>query len=170
VGGGGLGPRGPLPYAYTRLRRRDALTAGLEDTSIVTNEGSVRQVAPLAGATVHATLVPEIVPQPPDLTYPVLWDNDAPLLVTNRFGAGRTAHLAGGTDRLNVTSGPPDHQRLLENALAWALAGDAGDAGAPGGPGASGGQLVETDAPPDLHVTLLRRRADGALYLHLVSY
>jgi hypothetical protein len=147
---------GPLPYAYTRLRRRNRLTAGFEGTDVIANEGLVRPVAAVEGAQVHATLVPEIFPQPPDLSYPTLWDNDAPVLVSHRFGKGRAVYFANGTDRLNVTSGHPDHQRLLENALAWALAG------AP--------PLVETDAPEDVHVTLLRQPATGTLSVHLVNY
>lgn len=156
VQGIGLSRRGPLPYAYTRIRRRDVLFAGLEETEILTNEGEIRPVTVRDGAQVHATLVPEVFPQPPDLSYPTLWDNDAPVLVTNRFGRGRAVYLANQTDRLNVTSGHPDHQRLLENALAWALEGRPA--------------LVETDAPPYLHVTLLRQPATGNIYVHLVNY
>ncbi|MBI3973169.1 MAG: beta-galactosidase trimerization domain-containing protein [Chloroflexi bacterium] len=152
----GLGRRGPLPYAYTRIRWRDTLTAGFDETEAITNEGYVRQVAPRDGAQVHATLVPEIFPQPPDLSYPSLWENDAPVLVTNRYGGGRVVYFANQTDRLNVTSGHPDHQRLLENALRWALDGKP--------------PLVETDAPADVHVTLLRQPHRGALYVHLVNY
>ena len=154
----GLPARGPLPFAYTRIRLRDALTAGFEGTEIITNEGFVRQVGVRDGARVHATLVPEIFPQPPDLSYPALWDNPAPVLVTNRYGQGRAVYFANQTDRLNVTSGHPDHQRLLENALAWALDLEHEP------------PLVETDAPPDLHVTLLRQPATGALFVHLVNY
>jgi hypothetical protein len=87
-----------------------------------------------------------------------LWDNPAPVLVTNRYGQGRTVYFANQTDRLNVTSGHPDHQRLLENALAWALDLEHEP------------PLVETDAPPDVHVTLLRQPATGALLVHLVNY
>jgi hypothetical protein len=104
----------------------------------------------------HATLVPEIFPQPPDLSYPTLWDNDAPLVLTHRFGRGRVVYLAGQTDRLNVTSGHPDHQRVLENALAWSLE--------------TSPPLVDTDAPPHVHVTVLRQPATSRLYLHLVNY
>ena len=174
----GVPPRGPLPHSYARLRRSGlhgapdapgaagasdtssedarALLAGFEGTEVLTNEGQVRTVAPAPGATVPVTLVPEIFPQPPDLSYPTLWENEAPLLVTHRCGAGKVVYFAGQTDRLNVTSGHPDHGRLLANALAWALEGHP----AP----------VETDAPPDVHVTLLRQPATGRLYVHLVNY
>jgi hypothetical protein len=156
----GVLARGPLPFSYARLRRPDGppasgLLAGFDGTDVVTNEGHVRPVAP-AGAQVHATLIPEIFPQPPDLSYPTLQDNDAPLVATHSFGTGRVVYLAGQTDRLNVTSGHPDHGRLLVNALAWALEDDAA--------------LVETDAPEDVHVTLLRQPATGRLYAHLVNY
>ncbi|HEV2125910.1 MAG TPA: beta-galactosidase trimerization domain-containing protein, partial [Chloroflexota bacterium] len=150
VQGIGLSRRGPLPYAYTRIRRRDVLFAGFEETEILTNEGEIRPVTVREGAQLHATLVPEIFPQPPDLSYPTLWDNDAPVLVTNRFGRGRAMYLANQTDRLNVTTGHPDHQRLLENALAWSLEGQP--------------PLIETDAPSHLHVTLLRQPATGNVY------
>jgi hypothetical protein len=141
--------------------------AGFEETEVMTNEGFVRPVAARDGVQVCATLVPEVFPQPPDLSYPTLWDNESPLLVANRFGEGRAVYIANQTDRLNLTSGHPDHQRLLANALTWALAG------AP--------PLVTLETPrpedaADVHVTLLRRpSADGAaaggtLYLHLVNY
>jgi hypothetical protein len=181
----GVPPRGPMPHSYARLRRSGtpdapgapgtsradaaALLAGFEGTEVLTNEGQVRTVAPAPGAAVPATLVPEIFPQPPDLSYPALWENEAPLLVAHRFGAGtgegggessrlagRVVYFAGQTDRLNVTSGHPDHGRLLANALAWALEGHP--------------PPVETDAPPDVHVTLLRQPATGRLYVHLVNY
>jgi hypothetical protein len=157
----GVPARGPLPYSYARLRRsevaaQDALLAGFDGTDVLTNEGHVRAVAAVPGTRVHATLVPEIFPQPPDLSYPTLWDNDAPLVVSRRFGKGRVVYFAGQTDRLNVTSGHPDHGRLLANALAWCLDG------APA--------MLETDAPEDVHVTLLRGRETGALYVHLVNY
>lgn len=154
----GLAARGPLPYSYTRLRTHGPLTAGFEETEVLTSEGFVRPVAARAGATVHATLVPEIFPQPPDLSYPTLWENDAPVLVTSHFGCGRAVYFAGQTDRLNVTSGHPDYQRLLQNALAWALDLEAVP------------PLVETDAPTDVHVTLLRQPTTGTLYVHLVNY
>jgi hypothetical protein len=156
-----LGVRGPLPHAYTRLRRRDALTAGFEDTDVLTNEGLVRQVAARAGVQVHATLVPEIFPQPPDLSYPTLWDNDAPLLLTNAFGQGRAVYFANQIDRLNVTSGHPDHQRLLENALAWALGDE---------PPLVTLEAERPDDAADVHVTVLRQRRTGNVYVHLVNY
>jgi hypothetical protein len=60
-----------------------------------------------------------------------------------------------------VTSGHPDHQRLLANALNWALAGSP--------------PLVTLEAPSaedaaEIHVTLLRQRTAGHLYAHLVNY
>ncbi|HEV2122927.1 MAG TPA: alpha-amylase family protein, partial [Chloroflexota bacterium] len=164
----GLPARGPLPYSYARLRRssggpgddlgNDPLLAGFDGTDVVTNEGSVRAVTVTPGAPgarVHATLVPEIFPQPPDLSYPTLWENEAPIVVTQRFGQGRVVYLAGQTDRLNATSGHPDHGHLLANALAWVL----GEQPA----------LVETDASEDVHVTLLRQRTTGRLYIHCVN-
>ncbi|HEU5318514.1 MAG TPA: beta-galactosidase trimerization domain-containing protein, partial [Chloroflexota bacterium] len=158
----GVRARGPLPYSYARLRRAGdpdthALLDGFDDTEVLTNEGHVRPVRAAPGTGVHATLVPEIFPQPPDLSYPALWDNDAPLVTSRRCGAGRVVYFAGQTDRLNLTSGHPDHGRLLHNALAWALA----DTPAP---------LLETDAPADVHVTLLRQVSTGRLYAHLVNY
>jgi hypothetical protein len=178
VRGLGLPPRGPLPYSYVRIRRRDLLTAGLDETEVITNEGYVRQVA-AAGGQVHATLVPEVFPQPPDLSYPTLWDNDAPVLVTNRCGRGRALYFANQVDRLNVTSGHPDYQHLLANALSWALLSPpepdpvAPTASAPGasasrGPGAA--RLLETNAPADVHVTLFYQPTTGRFYVHLVNY
>ncbi len=156
----GLPRRGALSHAYTRIRTRDALTAGFEATDVLTNEGPLRPIAAGDGAGVHATLVPEIFPQPPDLSYPTLWDNDVPLLVTTpgTGGAGRTVYFANTADRLNVTSRHPDHQRLLENALRWALDLE----GRP--------PLLETTAPPDVHLTLLHQPHTGRLALHLVNY
>ncbi|MDQ3702628.1 MAG: beta-galactosidase trimerization domain-containing protein [Chloroflexota bacterium] len=161
----GLPRRGPLPHAYTRIRTRDALTAGFDATDVLTNEGAVRPIAARDGARVHATLVPEIFPQPPDLSYPTLWDNDAPLLVTTpgpgtlgTRGTGRTVYFANTTDRLNVTSRHPDHQRLLENALHWALDLERRP------------PLLETTAPPDVHLTLFHQSHSGRLTLHLVNY
>ncbi|HET6317593.1 MAG TPA: beta-galactosidase trimerization domain-containing protein, partial [Chloroflexota bacterium] len=157
----GLPPRGPLPHAYTRLRTRDGLTAGFEETEVITNEGYVREVGVGEGAQVHATLVPEIVPQPPDLSYPTLWENEGTLLVSNAYGRGRAVYFANQTDRLNVTSGHPDHQRLLENALVWALSDDPPIV------------MVEAGSPDDateVHATLLRQPSSGNLYVHLVNY
>ena len=154
----GVASRGPLPHSYARLRRAGTeavFLAGFDDTEIVTNEGHVRVVR-AAGAYVHATLVPEIFPQPPDLSYPTLWENDAPLVVTHRHGRGRVVYFAGQTDRLNFTSGHPDHGRLLANALSWVLEDDP--------------PLVETDAPAHVHVSLLRQRSTGRIYVHLVNY
>ena len=169
----GVPTRGPLPFSYARLRRsanpgeyqrhagntadaaEDAPLAGFDDTDVITNEGHVRPVV-AAGARVHATLIPEIFPQPPDLSYPTLHDNDAPLFMTHSFGRGRVVYLAGQTDRLNLTSGHPDHGRLLANALAWSLHEHP--------------PFVETDSPEAVHLTLLRQPATGNLYLHLVNY
>jgi hypothetical protein len=156
------GPRrGPLQYSYTRISTRDALTTGLEDTDIVTNEGFIRNVTARVGATVHTTLIPEIIPQPPDLSYPPASQETPPTLITYRAGKGRAVYFAGQTDRLNTTSGHPDYARLLENALAWALAGS------------SPMVHVATPSPDDaadVHATLLRQPATGNLYLHLVNY
>ncbi len=147
-------------YAYARLRSRDALTAGFDETEILTAEGPVRPVGALPGAVVHATLVPEIFPQPPDLSDPTLWDAAAPYLLSTSPApaAGRTVYFAGAPDRLNVTARHPDYQRLLQNALRWALNLDARP------------PLLETDAPPDLHLTLLHQPHSGNHYLHLVNY
>ncbi|HEX2077818.1 MAG TPA: alpha-amylase family protein [Longimicrobium sp.] len=151
--------RGPLPHSYARLRRDDGaahpLLGGFDGTDVITNEGYVRQVSATDGQ-VHATLIPEIFPQPPDLSYPALRGDDVPLVVTRLHGRGRVVYLAGQTDRLNVTSGHPDHGRLLANALAWTLE--------------ERPSLLETDAPEDVHVTLLRQPASGRLYVHLVNY
>ncbi|HET7767618.1 MAG TPA: alpha-amylase family protein [Chloroflexota bacterium] len=158
IGGLGVLARGPLPHSYLRLQRQNgaaALLAGFEDTTVLTSEGHVRAVTALPGARVCATLIPEIFPQPPDLSYPVLHDVPAPFLVTHHVGAGRAVYFAGQTDRLNLTSGHPDHGRLLANALGWALDGEA---------------ALETDAPPHVHITLLRQPATGRLYVHLVNY
>jgi hypothetical protein len=159
----GVQVRGPLPFSYARLRRsataaEEGLLAGFDGTDVITYEGHVRAVVPdaSAGTRVHATLIPEIFPQPPDLSYPTLQGNDAPLVVTRRFGGGRVVYFAGQTDKLNVTSGHPDHGRLLANALAWALEGQPA--------------LVETDASEDVHVTLLRQPTTGTVYVHLVNY
>lgn len=152
-----LGVRyGPMAYAYSLLRSRNELTAGLEETDICTNEGWIWFVAPTDGAEVPVTLVPEVVPQPPERGWVDTMETDLPVLVTHHHGRGRSAFFPGQTDRLFASSGHPDHGALLRNAICW-TAGE-------------GRQLVETDAPPGVHVSVTRQEAADRTMLHLLNY
>ena len=147
---------GPLPYAYSLLRARNELTAGLEQTLVCTNEGWIWLVAPTDGAKVPVTLVPEVVPQPPERGWVDTMETDLPVLVTSEHGSGRSAFFPGQTDRLFASSGHPDYGILLRNAVLWTSGG--------------GRQLIETDAPPSVHISVTRQDAVGRTVLHLVNY
>lgn len=77
---------GPIPYAYTLIRERNELTAGLEDTQVVTNTGRIRVVRPAAGTGVPTTLVPEVRPQLPEHGWRADLETPIPVIVTHEYG------------------------------------------------------------------------------------
>ncbi|GAA5000600.1 alpha-amylase family protein [Actinopolymorpha pittospori] len=158
--------RGPLVYGYSWIAERTSLTEGLDDTQICTNNGYIWLTSAQPGS-VPVTLIPEIVPQPPERGWgpavtkrgePTGFEpmrSSLPVVVTQQFGTGRSVFFPGQTDKLAASDGHPDYGLLLHNAIRWA----AGDT-AP---------LVATDAPAAVHVTLMRHR-DGRLIVHLLNY
>lgn len=148
--------QGPMQYAYSLIRTRNELTAGLEGTDICTNEGFIRYVAALPYAQVPLTLVPEIVPQPPEHGWQPTMKTDLPVVVAQAFGAGRSVFFPGQTDKLFASSGHPDHGLLLRNAIQWA----AGD----------GEALVRTNAPAAVHISVTRQPETGRRMVHLINY
>lgn len=163
-----LGVRyGPMQYAFSRVRDRTALTAGLEETEVCTNNGHIWLTA-ADGAEVPVTLIPQVVPQPPERGWttavvehggdrpPVPVESALPVVAAHEYGRGRSVFFPGQTDLLFAADGHPDYGVLLRNAVAWA----AGDGAEP---------LVETDAPAAVHVGVTRHRT-GRLMVHLLNY
>lgn len=143
-----------LHHAYGLVRERGPLTAGLEETDVVPAGGRLHVVVPRDGATVPVTLVPDIVPQPPELGWRDPAGCEVPLLVTHEVGAGRSTFFPGATDLSFASDGHPDHGTLVKNAMAFAA-----------GPGP---RLVQTDAPASVHVSLTR--CGDRHVVHLLNY
>lgn len=152
-----LGVRfGPLSYAYTLLRERSALTSGLEDTQICTNEGMIWATEAQEKATVPATLVPECAPQPPERGWRDSMETPIPVVVAHEYGKGRSVFFPGQTDKLFISAGHPDYGILLRNAVQWATG--------------EGAPLLQTDALPSVHVSVTRQPHTGRTLVHLLNY
>jgi hypothetical protein len=152
-----LGVRfGPLHHAYTLLRERNALTIGLEETQICTNEGMIWATKAQENTTVPATLVPECVPQPPERGWRESMETPIPVVVAHKYGKGRSVFFPGQTDKLFISAGHPDYGVLLRNAVNWAT-----------GEGAS---LIQTDALPSVHVSVTRQPHTDRILVHLLNY
>jgi len=152
-----LGTRfGPMRFAYTLIRERNELTAGLEQTQICANEGFIWFTQPLPGANTPATLIPEIVPQPPELAFRENMETSIPVLITNHFGQGRSVFFPGQTDKLFASSGHPDYGLLLCNAIHWAI-----NRREP---------LIETNAPAGVHISITFQRQKNRMLVHLINY
>jgi hypothetical protein len=144
-----------LTYAYTLLRERGPLTAGLDGTQVVTQAGRIRYVRPADGTRVPASLIPEIAPQPPELAYRADLETSIPVVLAKEVGDSRRVFLPGQTDKLVVMSGHPDYARLVANAVRWAAG--------------HGRPLLTTDAPDSVHVSVTTQPGDR-LVIHFVNY
>lgn len=148
--------RGPMAHAYALVRSRNQITAGLEGTQVCTTEGFTWLVSTTAHAHAHLTLVPEVVPQPPEHAWVEDMETDLPVVVSHVFGSGRSVYFPGQTDKLLATSGHPDYATLLYNAVRWT----------------AGSQplFIETDAPVGVHVSVTKQDDSGRALIHMINY
>ncbi len=101
---------------------RHRVLQGFEETDILLFGGELQLVDVIGDAAIPLTLIPRFPIYPPETSYMEHTDTDLPAAVLQRRDHGaKVAYLAADVDRLYGKDNHPDHQRLLENILRWAL-------------------------------------------------
>lgn len=138
------GKREGLKSSYAKLEvRDDPLLAGIGDTDLIPNEGTLIEVK-----TAHAvplTLIPPVIAHDgATISIPeysaVRETTDIPVVVHGACGKDRVVYFANTMEGVYYHYGFPDLGRVLANAVRWAL-------GEP--------MALEVDAPDYVDVTLM---------------
>jgi hypothetical protein len=115
-------PHGPIRNAYARLEAREELGSGFNGTNVLPlPEMHFCPVSLLEGSSAALTLIPPIPHMPPERAFFRAARTDTPLAVIRSHGKGRVAYFPFDIDRICASANSPDHRRLLENAVRWAL-------------------------------------------------
>lgn len=130
-------------YGYQYIRSAHPLTRGFEQTNMIANWGENLLVRTLPDSRNPVespiTYVPQIYPQSPERAWLRSMETDFPTAVVHRYGQGKVVYFPYEVDRNVWMHGHMDFSRVLHNAFRF-LIEDA--------------PLIETNAPPSVHITL----------------
>jgi len=103
---------------------RHEVLNGFEETDILPFGGRLVEVEALRKDPVPATFIPPFPTYPPETSWMRTPDSGLPALVLNEtMGGARLAYLAADLDRRFQRDNLPDHGKLLQNLVRWALRG-----------------------------------------------
>jgi hypothetical protein len=153
------GRREGLKSSYAKIEDpADPLLAGIGDTDLIPNEGSLVEVAIDADRIVPLTLIPPVIAHSgATISIPeysaIKETTDIPVVVRGCQGNGRVVYFCNQTESLFYRYGFPDLGRVLANAVQWTL---------------DESPVVEIDAPDFVDVTLMLQA--GRKLVHLVNF
>lgn len=145
-------PRGPVKNTYVELGAAHPLNAGYAGAERII--GGVRLAAVSAGPGTETPFlaVPDFPDLPMEEVYPRLEATDPAVVTRETEAGGRTVHIPWNIGATFWEVLAQDHQRLIENAVRWAL----------GGP-----SMVELSGPGVFDIGV--RTAPGACLVTLVN-
>jgi hypothetical protein len=145
-------PHSGVPISAEAGSRHPVLQ-GFEATNILPFGGRLVRVAPIDGAMVPVTYIPDFPIYPPETSWMRQPRTDLPgLIVRTTAAGGRIAYLAADVDRCYGLHGLPDHEQLLINLIRWT----------------SGSSVpLEVEGPGTIDCHLYRQ--GSRLILHLVN-
>ena len=152
------GRREGLKSSYARLESRDdPLLAGIGDTDLLPNEGTLVEIEAAGGCVVPLTLIPPVIAHSgATISIPeysaIKETTTTPVAVRFETGRRRAVYFCNAMELLFYRYGFPDLGRVLANAVSWTL----GEVPA-----------VEVDAPDYVDVTLMAQ--PGRKLVHLVN-
>jgi hypothetical protein len=153
------GRREGLKSSYAKIEDRDdPLLAGLGDTDLIPNEGSLVELEPDPSRMVPLTLIPPVIAHSgATISIPeysaIRETTDIPVVVRGEHGNGRVVYFCNQAEALFYRYGFPDLGRVLANAVHWALAEP---------------PQIETNAPDFVELTLMQQ--PGRRLVHLVNF
>lgn len=153
------GRREGLKSSYAKIEDAcDPLLAGIGDTDLIPNEGSLIEIAPEPGRSVPLTLIPPVIAHSgATISIPeysaIKATTDIPVAICGQHGAGRVAYFCNQPEVLFYRYGFPDLGRVLANAVRWAL---------------NEPPALEVDAPDFVEATLMTQ--PGRMLVHLVNF
>ncbi len=154
-----IGRREGLKSSYAKIEDpADPLLAGLGDTDLIPNEGTLVEVKPMADHRAPLTLIPPVIAHSgATISIPeysaIKHTTDIPVVVRRDHGTGRVVYFCNQTELLFYRYGFPDLGRVLANAVRWALDEPA---------------AIEVDAPDFVEATLMAQ--PGRKLVHLVNF
>jgi len=118
---------GPMRNSYLRLKRETAtkqfhpVLKGMEDAYRIINTVHQVKVEPTAQFASPVTIIPTYPDLPMEDVYPRIPDTDQRGVYLREVGASRIAYIPGDMDRSFWQIMSPDHAKLLQNIVRWAL-------------------------------------------------
>jgi hypothetical protein len=101
--------------------KRHVILKGFEETDILPYGGLLKEVKTDPGTEVLMTFIPEFPIYPPETAWMRVPKTDIPGLILNVKSAARIAFLPADIDRQFGHHNLPDHGKLLENIIRWAV-------------------------------------------------
>jgi len=158
LGGQRTGRREGLKSSYARIEdSADPLLAGIGDTDLIPNEGSLVEIEPGPDTVVPLTLIPPVIAHSgATISIPeysaIKETTDIPVVVRRQHGKGRVVYFCNQTEQLFYRYGFPDLGRVLANAVRWSL---------------NEPPVIEVDAPDFVEATFMKQ--PGRRLVHLVN-
>jgi hypothetical protein len=150
------GVEGPMQNSYLRLRNDPAtnkfhpVLEGLEDATRIINGIYRVKVIPKSSFPSPVTLIPTYPDLPMEDVYTRIPDTDIRELYLRETGKGRVAYIPWDIDKSFWQYLAPDHGKLLNNTIRWALNED---------------PIVTVKAPGLVETTVWRQKDSMAVHL-----
>jgi hypothetical protein len=114
-------PRGPVRNSYVALNGAHPLTAGYNGAQRIIGGTRLIAVAPTAEVELPFLTVPDFPDLPMEEVYPRLPPEGAGVVARTTPAGGRIVYVPWNIGEVFWTYLAPDHQRLIANAVGWAL-------------------------------------------------
>ncbi len=150
---------GPMQNSYLRLKENPAtnqfhpVLKDLEDAFRIINSVHMVSVKPTAQFPEPVTLIPSYPDLPMEHVYPRIPETDIRGLYLNDHGTSRIAYFPGDIDRTFWQIMSPDHGKLLQNTIRWAL---------------NEKPIIEANGPGIMDVTVWKQKS--SMTAHLVNF
>lgn len=117
-------PRGPVKNTYVSLSGRHPISAGFDGAERIIGGTRLLAVEPVEDAETPFLYVPDFPDLPMEEVYPREEPTGAAVITRETAAGGRTVYIPWNVGGIfwEVLAG--DHQRLIENAVRWALSAE----------------------------------------------
>jgi hypothetical protein len=114
-------PRGPVQNSYVALNGRHPIAEGYEGAARIIGGTHLTAIEAAADAEVPFLTVPDFPDLPMEEVYPREAPQGAAVVARQHPGGGRTVYIPWNIGGIFWEVLAPDHQRLIANAVRWAL-------------------------------------------------